>query len=218
MLFRSDVCKKFVSKVEEGCVGPSDKKRKSLLPMLPLLNPAHRAMSKEQLTLPDARHNKSVSPSFRDRSEMDNSSCSALAGTEDVLDAGDLTKVVDNHCSLMSPNNNQPDSLTSSPKGVRRSVSARTGGAETPRSNNRRGAIPRKLSDPMSLAGRRARPMSLDADSVSGTDQFQLEHTIDCLDRIRTQHCNNDQSEHSMTSHMTVLTNQNTALHVTGKY
>ena len=169
-----DVCKKWVSKVEEGCVGPSDKKRKSLLPMLPLLNNAHRAMSKEQLTLPDlGRHNKSVSPSFRDRSEMDNSfSVPAPGGHEDVLDAGsgELAKViiVDNQIPLMSPNNNQPHSVTSSPKGVRRSVSDRKGGAETPRANNRRGAIPRKLSDPMSLQHRRIRPMSLDGDSVSG--------------------------------------------------
>ena len=166
-----DVCKKWVSKVEEVCVGPSDKKKRtSLVPKLPgLLAGRALSASKDQLTLPDLGHrlNKSSvspSPSFRDRSGDETSS----GQTDDVVDtgSGDLAKVT---CLDAAPLMSPPlsNSVTNSPKGVKRSVSARTGGAETPRAGDRRrGNIPRKLSDPMSR--RTQRPISLDGDSVSG--------------------------------------------------
>ena len=157
-----DVYKKFVTKVEEICVGPSHDKsradrRSGILPglfgKLPgNLGDVGRIMSKDQLMPldPGAKKHSSVSPSpsVHGRSDLGggwhhNSSEDTPDSSRHSLEPGEV------NMPTSIPEKVTGSSLTNSPKvgGIPRSASLKDGTGDVTRRN--RGQRPRKHSDPM---------------------------------------------------------------------
>ena len=156
-----DVYKKFVTKVEEICVGPSHDKsradrRSGILPglfgKLPgNLGDVGRIMSKDQLMPldPGAKKHSSVSPSpsVHGRSDLSGGWQHSSEDTPDSsrhsLEPGEV------NMPTSIPEKVTGSSLTNSPKvgGIPRSASLKDGTGDVTRRN--RGQRPRKHSDPM---------------------------------------------------------------------
>ena len=157
-----DVYKKFVTKVEEICVGPSHDKsradrRSGILPglfgKLPgNLGDVGRIMSKDQLMPldPGAKKHSSVSPSpsVHGRSDLiggwqHNNSEDTPDSSRHSLEPGEV------NMPTSIPEKVTGSSLTNSPKvgGIPRSASLKDGTGDVTRRN--RGQRPRKHSDPM---------------------------------------------------------------------
>ena len=154
-----DVYKKFVTKVEEICVGPSHEKsradrRSGILPGLFGKLPGNleivgRTFSKDQLMPldPGAKKHSSVSPSPSVHGRGDLSGGWHHNSTEDTTDSSRHSLEPGEIMAI--PEKVTGSSLTNSPKvgGIPRSASLKDGTGDVPRRN--RGQRPRKHSDPM---------------------------------------------------------------------
>ena len=170
-----DVFKKWVTKVEEVCVGPSHsagvRDRKSILSKIKLpgnLGEARQWVSKDQL-MPDTAANRkpSVSPSPSMRGPADTSAGGTATGwlhggggSEDTTDSSRVSLEPGDLADKVS---GVTGSATNSPKigGIPRSASLKDGAADAVRRNQRNR---RKHSDPMQRSHARS---SLDNDTVS---------------------------------------------------